>query len=499
MFARGSFFGYYAIHIQGRNMMSEYVLKLQNDYSWLLTDDKELLNRLWLSLRVPAKNYWMSSAYQQKRWDGMVDFFKKNSGMFATGLLPEIHAALRILKKPYTTIDNRTKINWQYESIDNQFLNKWLPSGMDPISLHDYQVDYVHQAYKFNRGLITAPAGAGKTYIMISILKSLPPKTPVLFMTKAASLVDQNYKEMQLWGLENVGRYYGGHKEHNSVMCVTVHKDTFEGIKELLPLFKVLIVDEVHECMSDVPVAAYKMMKNACVRLGFSATAFKYAGKDKEQKWSVKSYFGPVFKTTTTESGYLTTKALQERGILSPSRCTFYPMREPNNIMHEPYGDAVTLGIANNIFFHQTVQRLARSLKGRTLILVERIDQGEYLKQLLPEAHWIYGNVDLDDRFKVFKELKHGDNVVAICMRQIVTAGINVFVHNMINASGGQAEHNIIQQMGRGLRCADDKEILNYFDFMFKTNPYLDKHSKTRIKTLRGEGHEIIIKEAIDF
>lgn len=477
----------------------QYILKLENDYSWLVTDDKELLNKLWLSLRVPAKNYWMSTAYKQNRWDGMIDFFKKNSGMFLSGLLPEVKLALHVLEKKYTVVDKRSSIKWNYTSIDDQFLNQWLPEGEDPLTLYDYQVDYVNQAFKFNRGLVCAPTGSGKTNILVSILKSLPPKTNVLFMTKASSLVDQNYKEMQKWGVENLGRFYGGHKEPNHVMCVTVHKDTFEDIKEFLPTVQVLLVDEVHECMSDVPISAYRKMKNAAVRIGFSATPFKYGGKDKEQKWSVKGHFGGVFKTTTTESGYLTTKSLQERGILSKSRCTFYPMRDPETIQHEPYADAVTLGIANNFSFHQTVQNLVKSLKGRTLVMVERIDQGEYLKQLMPDAHWLSGKIDIEDRFAVFTELKYEENVVAICMRHIITAGINVFLHNMINASGGQAEHNIIQQMGRGLRCAPDKDILDYYDFMFKTNPYLEKHSKTRIKTLKSEGHDIIIKEKIDF
>lgn len=65
----------------------------------------------------------------------------------------------------------------------------------------------------------------------------------------------------------------------------------------------------------------------------------------------------------------------------------------------------------------------------------------------------------------------------------------------MINAAGGQADHQIIQRMGRGLRTAADKDILRYFDFIFKTNKYLEKHSEKRIKILKKEGHEIEIKD----
>lgn len=483
------------------------VVKIENVYSWLITEDDDLKHKLWAALRHPQKGYWHSKAYKQKRWDGHIEYFKENSGMFLTGLLPEIFAALKIANQPYEIVDRRSSVPWLYDTIDDQFLNKWLPQGIDPstkepykpITLHDYQIDYVHQSYRFGRGLITAPTGAGKTYILISILKSLPPATPVLFMTKNSGLVNQNYKEMKLWGVKNLGRYYGKYKEPNTVMCCTAHVDTLRSIQDFLPKVKVLIVDEVHECMSDVPVAAYRMMKNASNRFGFSATSFKFDGKDKVQKWAVKGHFGGVFKTKTTETGYLTTKELQNRGILSRSRCTVYPMEEPKNIKHEPYGDAVTLGIANNLFFHNVVKRLAAKLTGRTLILVERIDQGNYLQQLIPNAHWIKGADDIEEREKVFKELKIGENVVCIAMRQIITAGINVYLHNMINAAGGQAEHNIIQQMGRGLRCAPDKECLDFYDFWFKTNDYLDDHSVNRIRVLEKEGHEVTIKEAIDF
>ena len=69
------------------------------------------------------------------------------------------------------------------------------------------------------------------------------------------------------------------------------------------------------------------------------------------------------------------------------------------------------------------------------------------------------------------------------------------FCHNLINAAGGQADHMIIQRMGRGLRTADDKDILKYFDFLFKTNKYLEKHSEKRIKILKKEGHEVTVEK----
>jgi len=303
---------------------------------------------------------------------------------------------------------------------------------------------------------------------------------------------------MQKWDIPDLGRWYGKYKDPNYIMCCTSHKKTFESLNKLLPKFKVLIVDEVHEIMSPVPKRAFKKMKNACVRIGISATPMKEDGKDKCQKFEVKGFFGPVLKTNVTESGILTTSYLQKRKILSQSICTIYPIDKPD-LVYEPYMDAVTLGIAKNVYFHKIVKKLAKSLKGRTLILVERIEQGEMLKSLLPEAHWIQGKDDLETRSKMINDLKEGEQVIAIVMQKIITSGINVFLHNLVNAAGGQAHHSVVQRMGRGLRTANDKDILNYYDFLFNINSYLHKHSEKRIKVLGQEGHKIIIKDDIDF
>ena len=481
-------------------MADKNVLRIQTTNSWLLTTDREFKQKLASVLRGRPKNYFHNAAYKKKRWDGWKYFFDAKSGKFLTGILPEVKLACKKLGFNYHTLDEREgEVQWRHTNIGADFLNADLPEGYDPIKLHDYQPDLTNQIIKYKRGIIKAPTGAGKTFVLISLIKCLAPKTPILFLTKNSGLVHQNYEEMKLWGVENVGRWYGGYKEPNFVMCATVHKNTFESLDKLLPKFKVLIVDEVHDCMSAVPIAAYKKMKKASVRIGFSATPFKYNKKkiDKVEKFNVKGHFGPLIKTNTTETGHITTAELQKRGILSASECFFYPITEPD-LVYETYQDAVKMGIEENFHFHRTVTKLAKSCPGRTLIIVERIAQGEYLKQLIPDADWIHGGISIPDRQPVLKRLKEKDKHIAIAMRHIITAGINVKVHDLINASGGDAAHNLIQQFGRGLRLADDKDKLRFHDFHFLINDYLRKHSEWRMKVLEQEGHTIIQMPKID-
>ncbi len=471
------------------------ILKINNDYSYLVTPDQKVKNLLWSKLRFRKEGYFHTRAYKQGLWDGFIEFFNKKTGRFLSGLLPEVRLVLDRFEIPYTTEDDRVIAPFLHQCIEEDFLD----SPTKPITLYDYQVDLVNKAIKYKRGIIQAPTSAGKTEIMIAIMKALPPKTPILFLANRKDLIVQNYKRMQQWGLQNVGRFYGEYHEPNIITCCTVQ--SAHHLDKLLPKFKAVVADEIHMLSNDTGIKTFKKLTGAGIRLAVSATPFKHGGKDDVQKYTIKGYFGPVLKLDKkiVESGILTTNFLQDRGTVSESLCTFYKVIEPK-LPYDIYIDAVTNGIANNWQFHYLVEKLAKSLKGRTLILVDRIIHGDILNRLLPGSLWVSGKDTTDTRSYVIEQMQmaKGD-VVAIATQQIFSVGINFFVHNMINAAGGQAEHEIIQRMGRGLRTATDKVILNYYDFIFEINPYLDDHSRQRVKVLEKEKHQVVIKDAIDF
>jgi superfamily II DNA or RNA helicase len=472
------------------------VLELENCYSWLYTDDDNLRTRLWRALRFRERGYFHSRLYKQKVWDGYTEFFKKETGRFLTGLLPEVLAALHYLNVKYETVEHRNVLEFQYPSINDQFLNQWLQKGSESFDLYDYQVDLTNQIIQHKRGVISSPTASGKTNIMIAILKALPPNCPTLILANRKSLVQQNYDEMMKWGFENVGRLYDKYKDPSLFTCATVQ--SLHKMDKALPLIKALIVDEIHENMSKVPRQFFNKMKSCSVRVAVSATPFKFGGKDKCQKYAVKGYFGPIMESESMK-GILTTNKLQKRNILSKSLCTFYPIIKPE-IPYEVYLDAVTKGIAENWFFHDIVTRLANTLDGRILILVDRIAHGDALASMIPGSLWVQGKDTLDTRKYVIEKLTTANSkTVAIATQQIFNAGINVKTHSVINAAGGRADHQIVQRIGRGLRTANDKEILKYFDFIFTINEYLESHSRKRIKILKQEGHDVIIKERIDF
>jgi len=469
-------------------------LIISNDYSYFVSDNIEIKSVLNGCLKFREKNYYHNRRYKMKLWDGYTEFFQKETGKFLTGLMPEIKAVLKAKNIQYTVEDNRNKIKFLYETVDKNFGSTWKEERN--IELYDYQVDFINQVIKHNRGVIFAPTSSGKSATMVGILKCIPPKTKILVLQNRLSLASQNYDEITGWGFESVGKLWSGKNEPGDIMVANVQ--SIAKIEKQLSGIQVLLVDEIHDMMSKLPKAVYRRLKNCPVRVALSATPFKFGETDKVQKYFVKGFFGPVLKTTTTETGILTTQELQNRKILSKSKCTFYEVNEPQ-IPHDVYLDAVTRGIAENYTFHKMVVKLAKSLKGRTLILVDRIAHGDVLNNMIKDSIWVQGKDNMKTRKEAIEMLKKSkEDITILATQQIFNTGVSFFCHNLINAAGGQADHQIIQRMGRGLRTANDKEILNYYDFVFDINKYLKQHSEKRIKILKKEGHIIEIKENIN-
>ena len=477
-------------------------IKITNSFSWLVTRDENLKNLLWKSLRFRERNYFHSRLYKQKIWDGFRDFYSKKTGRFLTGLLPEVLAVLRHKNINYKLVDDReSKVSWVLPVIDNTYLKDF------GITLHDHQVDICNKVFQlklddldFTRTTITAPTSAGKTLIMTAIIKNAAQGTPILVLANRKSLVEQNYQELIKYGIKSVGRLYDGHEELGLINCCTVQ--SLGKISKVLPRIKMTIVDEIHENTSKTPLKLYDQMSGCSARIAVSATPFKFGGKDPVQKYNVKGYFGPILKTSgeLTSEGLLTTSKMQEAGILSKANVTFWPINAPDNIQYSLYIDAITYGIAKNIEFHKIVARLASIMKGRSLVLVERLEHGDTLAGMIPNSLWIRGEDNMETRKLVIGKLKESkDDVVAIATTGIFSSGVSCEIMNCINASSGQADHQIIQRFGRGLRTADDKVALNYHDFIFNTNPYLLDHSEKRIKILRKEGHDVKIEPEISF
>lgn len=329
--------------------------------------------------------------------------------------------------------------------------------------------------------------GGGKTIIFTSIIKAMNEQYPTLVLCRNKNLVSQTYETFVSNGIKNVGRVNMDYFDPNTITCATVQ--SLHKLDSLVKETKVLILDEVHEWTTKESIKHIQKFENATYRLGFSATPYKQGNPI--HNYNLKGFVGPQLCDIDIEF-------LRDRSILSEAHAHFYPIPCTDEIEVEniSYLEAETKGILENEYFHKKVADIVNNIEeGRILVLVKRLKHGDILKELIPNAHWIRGEDTTETRESVLQQLRVSKEkkVVAI-MSSIGFYGLNVYVHHLVNATGGKDPNMLIQKIGRGLRKSFDKDKLEYYDFMFKGNNYLAKHSQLRVNVLKKEGHEITIE-----
>jgi superfamily II DNA or RNA helicase len=128
------------------------------------------------------------------------------------------------------------------------------------------------------------------------------------------------------------------------------------------------------------------------------------------------------------------------------------------------------------------------------LILVNRIDHGKTLADLLPNSIFVSGSDEAEYRNSVLDRMRTDDSGIFIAT-PIYDEGIDVpAVDTIILAAGGKSHVKLLQRIGRGLRKKENKEnILTVHDFLDDTNMYLLEHSQERADTYASEKFETII------
>lgn len=460
-------------------------LIIQNCISQLILDSESIHNSIWEALRFRKKGYFHIGSYKlyrrtsgQKGWDGFTEFYSKITGKFPTGILPEVVKALNVLNLK-VEIDDQRSPEIDLDHISENIFND------QGITLYDYQVEIVNSIWKSQRGIIKAATASGKTLMFTALVKSIPPKTPALILFRSRGLVRQTYEIFKQNGIENLGRIYSGCFEPNSILLTTIQSKA--NYLSLLDKFEVLIVDESHEFSTPKSIEFFKKMKKCRYRFGFSATPWPKG--DIVRKYQAKSWFGPVLAN-------IETKELQDKGRLSKSDCYFHKIEKPYEIALLDYNSAYQKGVVENPYLHKKINEIIDKYKtGRILIIVEKLPHGEALHALIRNSIWVSGADSDETRDYAIKKLRESapDEKVVVIASRIMQTGVDVFVHALINAAGYQSDIMTIQRKGRGLRLAPDKEKLDYHDFYYTNNSYLEKHSKERIKHLKAEGHEIQI------
>jgi len=155
---------------------------------------------------------------------------------------------------------------------------------------HDYQTAALDAWERADRlGSIVLPTGAGKTFVAIHAIARTARSTAVVAPT--IDLLHQWYARLaNAFGID-IGVYYGGEKEIESITVTTYHS-AGDLMAEHGNRFKLVIYDEVHH----LPAPSWgetALMAPAPFRLGLTAT-YPEEHEQENGRWRVDDLIGPI-------------------------------------------------------------------------------------------------------------------------------------------------------------------------------------------------------------
>ena len=442
---------------------------------------KKLANKF--KYEVPWARYQPS--YRLGRWDGTVAFF----GVGGTGYINQLDEILPILDDLGYDIevdDHRQHPSIAFEKITEEFWgDKVWPSGHrfagEPIRLRNDQVEVVNNFLETPQALQEVATGAGKTIMTATLSKICEKYGRTMIIVPNKSLVEQTEEDYINVGLD-VGVYYGDRKELNKTHTICTwqslnildkksHDTDLLTLAEFTEGVAAIIIDEVHQAKAEVLKKLLTInFANSPIRWGLTGTV----PKEKFEYESIRCSIGEVIHRVTANQ-------LQEKGILAQCHVNITQVTDVKEF--RSYADEYKYLVTDPDRIKWLSKKINEiALTGNTLVLVNRIDSGKLLIDLIPEAVFVSGAVKTKDRKEEYDEIKTSDNKIIVATYGVAAVGINIpRIFNLVLLEPGKSFVRVIQSIGRGIRKAEDKDFVQIWDIT-STCKYAKRHLTERKK-----------------
>jgi len=455
---------------------------LGNLTSQLETDNPKILAALRDKYSFPVPGYQYSPAYRSRRWDGKKRYFGSN-GKFRTGLLSRIMKDLDKIGVKDIEIENKPE-NEEY----------FIPQ-VGNFEYREYQEKAIYQCLKRRRAIIDSPTGSGKTLIMAGCIAALQwgdyPSAVILFREKG--ILNQTYEFFKRCGIKDLGYNSGEGYLPGKIMLSTV-----QSIEKIIDTHlqdaEILMVDEAHQfCKGETTIAAVESFPNASYRLAFTATPPREIAKDINARMVLEGSFGPVYTTRTAED--LIKDGALAKPVIQVIDNTPVSSVDADLTYLEIYENYIVNCDARNDKIKEVVSRVYQSNpQAKILLLVKNLKHIENLQSRIPNCYTIEGKDDIESRYDIIKQFVKDDKPASIIGTNVMQTGISIDeITHMVNARGLSGEVPTLQGLGRGIRKADGKDTMYFYDF-YDRIPYLEEHSKQRVKhykRLKFEVHNV--------
>ena len=426
-------------------------------------------------------------AYKLGRWDGTKTYF----GIGGNGYLAHLDVILPIIESDGYDINVEdlrqphdfkfTPVTENYWADQGKTWPKGHPAAGEPIVLRDYQYDVVNKFLENPQSLQEVATGAGKTITTATLSQLCEPYGRTLVIVPNKSLVVQTEEDYVNLGLD-VGVYFGDRKElgKTHTICTwqslnVLDKKSYDeealSLAEFAEGVNAVIVDEVHQAKAEVLTKLLTVnFKNCAIRWGLTGTvpkeAFEFQG--------ILAAIGPVINQVSAHD-------LQEKGVLANLQINV--LQSTDVQVFRSYADEYSFLVTDPSrleWMANTINTVSQT--GNTLVLINRIDTGKKLLELLPNSVFVSGGMKLDDRKDEYDEIKTSDNKIIVATYGVAAVGINIpRIFNLVLIEPGKSFVRVIQSIGRGIRKAEDKDFVQIWDITSACK-YAKRHLTERKK-----------------
>ena len=368
--------------------------------------------------------------------------------------------------------DTRTHFKFQQKEWSHDELRKYFNPNFKYV---EHQIRALQAMLSTNTGIIKAPTSAGKSSIMSAFIRLT--KVPTLILVNKVMLGIQLRENFIKDGIDcGICSGKGYQDGYNMV-------STIQSIKKIpnLSKYKCLCVDEVHNS-SAASFQDFLKQFGCPLKYGFSASPARsgdYLGYAK-----IRQFIGsPIIDIDSHE--------LLENDVMAKP----YIYLVKNECKQDEYFDyqtAYTEEIVNGKKRNELVKTITEKYGNGVLIVVNIVEHGEILRDLIPGAVFISGETPVDERKKSIEAFDKGELPVLIGST-ILQEGISItHMKAMVLACGGKSNVAVLQKIGRSLRFKEgEKTEVDFYDFI-DTAKFLSKHSKMRAGLYKKAGYDNI-------
>jgi superfamily II DNA or RNA helicase len=437
-----------------------------------------VLNRIREYFSAPNPAFRRNSRFSQPRIYAITP-----SGKFDFGMLDNILSFLQANQIQYKIDDEVSK------NLNFNFVDKKIETFEPDYVYRDHQLKSIEKALKKGSGVILIPTAGGKTLIMAGLIKSIHAHIQnndgiTLVLVPTIQLVEQTYNDFVTYGIENISKWSGKNKLDPTTKIIIAGTQILLSDNTDLSFLNnvnVLLIDECHGIKKENEINKIFKFINTPYKYGFTGTM----PSTKIDEWNIIGKLGPIVYQEKTEDlrnkKYISNFKIVILNVIHKNIPTFSLNFSKPAEAYQSEMDFLLQSERRN----EIICKLADKLTNNTIIMVDRIDHGINIIDILSKItkkqfYFIRGSTEIEEREQIRSLMDVKNDVIVVAISKIFSTGINIpNLHNIIFASAGKAKIKIMQSIGRALRLHPTKTMANIFDISDNTK-YGKKHVKER-------------------